>query len=204
MLERDDCRCTRCGRTEGAGVILQIHHKHYIPGRKPWEYAYRDCEVLCRGCHGEIHGKVRPSCDWHCFGDADLGELCGKCELCGKELRYVFYISHPHWEPMEVGTNCCDNLTGTRCASNRMESINRYRQRQARFVGSVRWQTIRGVPTIKQKCVTIEIVHDVSEFRLRLNALRGKKGYPTVTAAKVAAFEFIESGKADDFFGKRR
>lgn len=204
MLEREGFRCARCGRTQAAGVVLQVHHKRYVTGRKPWQYGYEECEVLCRGCHGESHGLVRPSIGWECFGDEDLGDLCGNCELCGTELRYLFFVSHPHWEPMEVGTNCCDNLTGTGYASSKVESIVRYRQREARFVDSVRWQIVRGVPTIKQKQVTIEIVLGRSEFRLRLNGVEGKKSHPTLEAAKVAAFEFIESGNADKFFRTRR
>lgn len=105
---------------------------------------------------------------------------------------------------MEVGTDCCDNLTGTEYASNKVDSITRYRQREARFVGSVRWQVIRGIPTIKQKRIKIEIVVERSEFRLRLNGVKGKKGHASLDAAKAAAFEFIESGKADEFFRERR
>ena len=49
----------------------------------PWGYKYDECEVLCRACPGIEHGVVRPSVGWDCFGNDDLGDLNGNCELCG-------------------------------------------------------------------------------------------------------------------------
>lgn len=205
MLERDGHRCCRCGRSSVVdGVVLQVHHKLYIPARKPWEYKYEECELLCRGCHGAEHGLVRPSVGWECIGDDDLGDLCGNCELCGTELRYIFFVSHPHWEPMEVGTICCDNLTGTEIASNKMESINRYNARLARFMTSVRWALDNGVPTIRQKGIDVSIVLVDSTVRLCLDGVEGKVVHSTVEDAKRAVFEFIESGKADEWVARRK
>ncbi len=204
MLEREGYKCSRCGRSHEAGVVLQVHHKEYVSGRKPWEYPYDSCEVLCRGCHGELHGKVRPSIGWECFGDDDLGDLCGNCELCGTELRYVFFVSHPHWEPMEVGTYCCDHLTGTEYASNKVDSITKYRERAARFVASPRWRAVDGIPTIKQKGFTIQLVISGTAYRLRINDRVGKQVHLTPAAAKLAAFDVVENGKAEEYFRKRR
>jgi len=187
-----------------AGVVLQVHHKKYVTDRKPWDYVYSDCEVLCRGCHGELHGKVRPSIGWECFGYDDLGDLCGNCELCGTELRYVFFVSHPHWEPMVVGTVCCNHLTGTEYASNKVDSIASYRERAARFVASSRWRNERDVPTIKQKRFTIQVVSDGAAYRLKIDSQMGKQTHPTPDAAKHAAFDVIENGKLEEYFRKRR
>lgn len=204
MLERDAYMCSRCKRSQETGVVLQIHHKLYIAARKPWEYQYNDCEVLCRGCHGELHGKVRPSIGWECFDDEDLCDLCGNCELCGTELRYLFYVSHPHWEPMEVGTVCCDKLTATDYASRKVNSITNYRERSDRFVSSKRWRNECGVPTIKQKGFTIQIMHTRSAYIIRINGTEGKQVHQSQDDAKRAVYKFIESGKADEFFRQHR
>lgn len=44
--------CERCGDSE---TELHVHHRRYIPGREPWEYADHDFEVLCRNCHHREH-----------------------------------------------------------------------------------------------------------------------------------------------------
>jgi len=204
MLEREGYKCSQCGRSKEVGVVLQVHHKSYVTGRRPWDYPYDDCEVLCRGCHGELHGRVRPSIGWKCFGDDDLGDLCGNCELCGTELRYVFFISHPHWEPMEVGTVCCDHLTETEYASNKVDSITKCRERAVRFVESPRWRNERGVQTITQKGFTIQLVIAGAAYRLKINSQMGKQMHPTPDAAKLAAFDVIENGKAEEYLRKRR
>lgn len=37
---------------------LNIHHKKYINGRKPWEYDAGSLVTLCEDCHHDIHEKV--------------------------------------------------------------------------------------------------------------------------------------------------
>ena len=51
VVNLDGAMCVECGRTRSDGVVLQVHHRQYIRGRKPWEYDYADCETLCKGCH---------------------------------------------------------------------------------------------------------------------------------------------------------
>lgn len=38
VIELDGSQYVECGRSRDDGVVLQIHHKRYISGRKPWEY----------------------------------------------------------------------------------------------------------------------------------------------------------------------
>jgi hypothetical protein len=47
-------KCQDCGGAD----FLNVHHKKYISGRKPWEYGIGELKVLCEGCHQKIHGLV--------------------------------------------------------------------------------------------------------------------------------------------------
>ena len=139
VIRLDGGVCVRCSRGPSDGVVLQVHHKQYLFGHKPWEYPYELCETLCRGCHAAEHGKIMPRFGWDQVGWDDLGDLTGKCDYCGTEIRYVFLIQHKKWHTMEVGEICCDNLTCSQVASEHMESIRRFSARRKRFVSSSRW-----------------------------------------------------------------
>jgi hypothetical protein len=136
-IELDGFKCVDCERYEFDGAVLQVHHKRYIKGNKPWDYAPDDCETLCKGCHAEKHGRIVPKSGWTYVCDDDLGDLSGTCEVCGTGLRYVFTISHDNWFDLEVGTICCDNLTGTKIASDKRKDV----ERKNRFVNSPRWKS---------------------------------------------------------------
>jgi len=203
VIELDGGICVRCGRSPNDGVILQVHHKEYINGKLPWDYPYKLCETLCKGCHAAEHGKIPPKIGWTYLGEDDLGDLSGACEYCGTEIRYSFLICHEHWEPMEVGTVCCDNLTGTQLATNHTESMQRFERRRFRFVSSSRWKEQQGILTITQKDITIELRSSSGEFRIYMNGHKGKKVFASVESAKAAIFEVIENGKAERFLLQR-
>ena len=148
VLDSDNYKCVTCGR--GASeVILQVHHKRYIHGRKPWEYETKECITLCKGCHAREHGIIQPKVGWEYIGDEDLEDLIGKCENCGSNIRYVFYVYHKDWGTIGVGTNCCDMLTDSVIASNQIESSKRYEGRKKRFIDSKRWKFLNGIYKIK-------------------------------------------------------
>lgn len=96
VIELDGGKCTMCGRLEDE-VTLQVHHKRYITGRKPWEYGTKDCVTLCKGCHATEHGIIMPQHGWEYGGEEDLGDLSGICEKCGTSIRYVFIVYHEKW-----------------------------------------------------------------------------------------------------------
>lgn len=48
-------RCEMCGKKRN----LNIHHIHYIAGRKAWEYTCQDVMVVCNECHKHIHPQIR-------------------------------------------------------------------------------------------------------------------------------------------------
>jgi HNH endonuclease len=196
LIELDGGACVRCGRTREDGAILQVHHKQYLSGKLPWEYPFELCETLCKRCHAEEHGKIRPETGWEFVGADDLGDLCGNCERCGTEIRHVFLVQHPEWAPMAVGTVCCDNLTGSAIASEK----RKHNDRLKRFMRSKRWSEEGGRHLIRQKQFNIQIIPEAGEYRIIINNKKGSQLYPSLEAAKTRVFDFIESGEADKFF----
>lgn len=48
ILSRDKNTCQFCGCQDR---YMQVHHKRYIKGKKPWEYEDKDLITLCNRCH---------------------------------------------------------------------------------------------------------------------------------------------------------
>jgi len=200
VIELDGGKCVRCGRSLDDGVVLQVHHKKYLKDRAPWEYPFALCETLCKGCHGQEHGVVRPDSGWDYVGEDDLGDLSGTCDRCGTAIRYVFFVQHPRWEPLSVGTVCCDDLTGTETASN----IRKFDERLGRFLQSTRWWQDGADHCITQKKIDVRIKPAPGGFRIQMNGTKGKQIYKSITDAKTRVFKFLESGEADAFFRSKR
>src|SRR5258706_6727364 len=177
MIERAGGQCERCAKSQVDGATMHVHHKEYIRGRMPWQYNYSQCEVLCAGCHAAEHGIIPPPTGWDYQGHTDLEDLIGTCDYCGTAIRYAFHINHESWEPLTVGTDCCDNLTGSELASNHMESVNRYKSRRVRFISSTRWQTTPNGCSIRKKRMDIEIQRAGAQHRLVINRTIGNKLY---------------------------
>lgn len=63
IIELAGCRCEDCGRClvgcevcdhhESFVKQLEVHHRHYVRGRKPWEYPDVAFLCICRDCHEE-------------------------------------------------------------------------------------------------------------------------------------------------------
>lgn len=53
IFMRDGWTCCECGDSKSE---LQLHHKKYIKGREPWEYADHYFKTLCVNCHKREHG----------------------------------------------------------------------------------------------------------------------------------------------------
>lgn len=205
VIKLDGGKCLRCLRSHRDGVVLQVHHKVYIAGRKPWEYEYGDCETLCRGCHASEHGKIPPKRGWECIGSYDLGDLIGNCELCGTDLRYLYLVQHPRWPAMEVGTDCCDNLTESTNASEFHDKYVKHSERIKRFISSPRWSEERfGQTRIKQKGIEVFITKSAEGFQIAMDGVTGKAEYQTMLDAKMKVFESIDSGEATKFLAARR
>lgn len=199
VIELDGFKCTYCSKTKNE-VVLQVHHKRYIKGLKPWEYAMNDCETVCKGCHASIHGIIPPKFGWEYGGDEDLGDLIGTCENCGSSIRYQFTIYHQNWGTLQVGTICCDNLTDSTIASNLMESNIRYLARKQRFLVSKRWKVKGGNHKIKQGEFEINIFKKDEVFVINIWGLTGKFTYLTINEAKSRVFDLIENGTLVKYF----
>jgi hypothetical protein len=48
IMQRDEFSCQNCGDGES---ILNVHHKYYVSGKKPWEYDNVSLITLCEDCH---------------------------------------------------------------------------------------------------------------------------------------------------------
>lgn len=55
IMSRADFSCEKC---HSATKTLNVHHKEYRKGAKPWEYADHELECLCEDCHEDEHGKT--------------------------------------------------------------------------------------------------------------------------------------------------
>lgn len=194
IIELDGYKCRQCGRRE-PDVILQVHHLKYIHGRKPWEYAFEECKTLCSGCHAQEHGIKKPQFGWEYVGQDDLGDLIGTCENCKTAIRHVFYIQHPNWPTLEVGTYCCDKLTDSKIASNLMDSLRSYEDRKERFINSKRWKLLEGIFKIKQSAIPIEIEQRHNLFFIKVVELPGRFSYNSLVDAKERVFEIFDSGE---------
>jgi hypothetical protein len=60
ILSRDSFTCLLCG---DKNTTLHVHHKEYLPGRKPWEYEDDNFQTLCKHCH-LVSEKVKAFSDY--------------------------------------------------------------------------------------------------------------------------------------------
>ena len=57
VFQRDNWSCQLCGNGLNDGVPLNIHHRIYHTGRKPWEYDDKELLTICEKCHTKLHMK---------------------------------------------------------------------------------------------------------------------------------------------------
>ena len=192
--------CEACGRNVASGAVLQLHHIKYFAGRKPWEYNLSELQVLCKGCHAEVHNKIMAHSNWQGNGEPDdLGDLIGTCDFCGIDFRYVHLLSHDVWGAIGVGTFCADFLTETKDATKARISI----ERKTRFLKSTRWKNkLDGTTVISQQKLKISVVPNGTKFKLEINSKRGKKEFQSMLAAQEAVFAGIEDGTFVNYFKK--
>ncbi|MEZ7528252.1 HNH endonuclease [Cloacibacterium normanense] len=203
IIESDGFICSHCGRNS-FDVVLQVHHTKYIKGRKLWEYAGEDCITLCRGCHAMEHGIIMPNYGWEYICDEDLGDLIGECERCGNNMRYAFHIYHEKWGSLQVGRQCCDNLTDSLEASNHLESIRRFESRKQNFIKSSKWKDIGNTHIIKKNLFEIKVEEIDKIYYLTIHGKRSTKQYHSLYEAKSSAFEVLENGKFIDYCLKHK
>ena len=142
IIRADGGMCCQCGRKE-PDVVLQVHHKKYIPKRKPWEYPQEDLITLCKGCHAKEHNLLPnaiPQYGWKYEGMDDLEDIEETCQLCGTEIRFAHYLSHPEYGCIVVGCICSDKLLNNEQASAAEHAYKLEQQRLQRFIESPKWK----------------------------------------------------------------
>lgn len=193
-LEVADYTCERCLRKEADGLILHVHHRVYRPGAAPWEYSLGELEVLCAGCHAQEHGVIRPSDGWEVVGYEDLGEVDGECDLCGTAIRHVYAISHPKWHSLEVGSDCCDNLTNTDIASKHEHERRKHLARRRTFIRSPKWTEGMQPGSMRQDGpLWYRLVEHSDGIGISIAGVQGKLRFANAIQAGGWLFEFIES-----------
>lgn len=60
IMQRDNFTCQYCGATDKE---LQVHHRFYLNGRKPWEYSNSALITLCDNCHAYAHLNIEMKTD---------------------------------------------------------------------------------------------------------------------------------------------
>lgn len=78
VLDYADFACEICGDDEST---LHVHHKHYIRGRKVWEYDNEQLVCLCRQCHTNQHDN-----------EEKFHDLIARIELDGPHSRDEVYF----------------------------------------------------------------------------------------------------------------
>jgi hypothetical protein len=82
ILNRSNFTCEEC---EAGDKTLNVHHKHYRKGAKPWEYEDHELVALCEECHHGRHELEKMIQVY--LGEADTHEL--EVILGFLEARYI-------------------------------------------------------------------------------------------------------------------
>lgn len=197
VLDADDNRCCKCDRTKKGNVVLQVHHKRYVTGRKPWEYPLCDVQTLCRGCHGAVHRFWPPKTDWDYLFEMDrIGEGV-ECDLCGRELRYVHMVWHPDWGELEVGEGCAATLT----QRGRQDNDDDETQRFETFRHRRHWDIQDRIAQRIHLGVLIQIIQRSDDrWCISMNgATSVLKSFSSCELAQRHAHDALLSGKADEW-----
>jgi 5-methylcytosine-specific restriction endonuclease McrA len=55
VMQREDFTCQNCG---AKNQTLNVHHRYYAKGMKPWEYDDDTLHCLCEPCHEKIQTRL--------------------------------------------------------------------------------------------------------------------------------------------------
>lgn len=193
IIEENDCCCSRCGRKETEGATLQVHHKYYELNKKPWEYPFSACEVLCKACHAKEHGHIMPTDGWKYIDYEDMGEQCVECEYpnCTYEglLRYVHTVYHPKWGFLNVGCEHADKLTETHQASEKEKEEKRKQKDFKNFLKEDKWFYSDNRFVCEYFEFLIIIKHVADHYVLTIYNVQVGNTYASLYEAQSAAFE---------------
>jgi hypothetical protein len=97
-------------------IIIQVHHKYYIRGRKPWEYDNDALITLCNWCHWDLHQNLESITVY----DEDMKNPQNliPCSRCGGMGEFPEY-SH-------IQNGICFKCRGSRFERFRIIDINNF------------------------------------------------------------------------------
>lgn len=101
-------------------------------------------------------------------------------------------VFHPKWGTLEIGTDCCDRLTGSNTASEHLTNQTKYNQRKKTFISSTRWRNgERGEQHRIYEYARLQIKRGNGEYWLRINSIKGNERFQTEIDAKIFVFDLI-------------
>ena len=102
ILERDDFTCQHCGCKERE---LQVHHRIYHKGAKPWEYDDSELITLCSRCH-EIETEEK---NYHYETFKDICSLARELGLSEQFIEVAFSYIFSALEAISNNELCDDD-----------------------------------------------------------------------------------------------
>jgi hypothetical protein len=128
-----------------------------------------------------------PSEDWEFISVDDLGELDGKCDACGTDIRYEYSIFHPNWaDTLTVGEFCCERLTGSTEAAEHQIWIERLQ----RF--SCSWISTETGEHRRYFGIDIHLLKKSEGYILKIHEKTGSRLYSSSDEAKTYAFSIMQ------------
>lgn len=144
-----------------------------------------------------------PHKGWTLIGCYDNGannenENWETCEMCSNEkVRYVHTVYRDDYGSMLVGRVCAEKMTEDYVNPRRKEADLRNRSRRRSNWTSREWKKTKNGYKIKKGDFTVLVFACGDKWKVMISRygqkIWGKKFHPTVDAAKLAAFDYVES-----------
>jgi hypothetical protein len=120
IMQRDEFMCSDCAAND---KTLNVHHKYYIPDKKPWDYDNQLLITLCEDCHLEWENnkfiitdftKVLLADGWTPFVLVQLHELLRKLSPGDISMSYIHEAVKQYELDTESWLNDLPTPTSTR------------------------------------------------------------------------------------------
>jgi hypothetical protein len=136
-----------------------------------------------------------PHKGWYCTNVEDLGQAIHTCEMCGQEqIRFVHEMCHKEHRPLLVGCICAEHMAEDyRNPKLREQVLRNKASRRSRWL-TRKWKiSAKGNPYLKVKGNHIVAYPRGTAYCLCINGEFGMKTYATLDAARLSAFDYLES-----------
>jgi hypothetical protein len=141
----------------------------------------------------ELDFAKLPNRGWVLLSVTDLGDLAGACQRCGTAIRYEHHCEHPMGVEAVVGCICCGDITQDYERAKRAETeLKNLAIARSTFIVSPLWhRKINGNLTRIYRERRITVFAWRSGFKVYAGDVCSKRIYPSIDAAKLAAFNFL-------------